>query len=269
MKATLFFVLIIFSTYSFAQLAETEGKKKKRDRKKKELVSGLLYEKDVRFGGVLKGNGWGLFVEKSTYPKYKIRKSFRLQLNETNHVKEIKQASNFNAAFLESSPKAYYYGKQNNLFNISLNYGKAKMISEKPKQKGIEVWTKYSLGPTLGIVKPYYLNLFYGDDVQKTESYSSENEELYLNKFAIIGSGGFFNGFDKLNYVGGVNAKYGLLFDWAVRENIVSTLEVGAMVDIYFKDIPLIIEVENGKAKNQFIFPTLYLSLQVGKKKTR
>jgi len=268
-KGTILLALIVFSTFSFAQKQADGEKKVKNPRKKKEIVSGLLYEKDLRVGAVLKGNGWGMFVEKSTYPKYKTRKFFRLQLAETNHIKEIKQASNFNAAFLESAPKPYFYGKQNNLFNLSLNYGKAKMITEKPKQKGIEVWRKFSIGPTLGITKPYYLNLFYGDEEQRIESLSAENEDFFLNKFAIIGYGGFFNGFDKLNYVGGVNAKYGLLFDWAVKENVVSTLEVGAMVDVYFKEVPLIIEVDNGNAKNQFIFPTLYLSLQVGKKKTR
>jgi hypothetical protein len=55
--------------------------------------------------------------------------------------------------------------------------------------------------------------------------------------------------------------KSGFTFDWAQSDDAIKSLEVGATLDLYYKEVPLMI-LDN----NSFYYPNLYLSLQFGKK---
>jgi phosphopantetheinyl transferase (holo-ACP synthase) len=58
-----------------------------------------------------------------------------------------------------------------------------------------------------------------------------------------------------------MHAKFGFNFDWAGKENIVKSIELGAQVDVYYRKLPVMITSRN----RPYIF-NLYLAYQMGKR---
>ncbi|MEM8907273.1 MAG: hypothetical protein AAGD05_05450, partial [Bacteroidota bacterium] len=145
-------------------------------------------------------------------------------------------------------------------------------FSEKAKEKGLAIGMSYVIGPSIGFLKPYYLDLFQlpnanGEQVITSEKYSDENADLFLNTGRIFGSSGFSKGLSEISILPGIHAKAGVHFDWGAFDEFVKAIEAGVMIDAYFQRVPLMVdndEIEN--AENRPFFINLYLTLQLGKR---
>jgi hypothetical protein len=140
------------------------------------------------------------------------------------------------------------------------------MIAEKAEKSGVEVGLKVLGGVSLGVLKPYYLNVLYPTDNSnnytiKTIRYSDETADKFLDWFSIYGGAGFIYGFDHIRFIPGIHLKSGLNFDWAQGEDAIKGLEAGITFDAYYKEVPIMI-----LDKNAQFYPNIYISLQFGKK---
>ena len=77
----------------------------------------------------------------------------------------------------------------------------------------------------------------------------------------IQGRSGFFKGFDELKFVPGIHGKGGVHFALGAYDQYVTAVEVGVMLDIFLKDVPIMV-VEHNKP----YFFNLYITLQIGKR---
>jgi len=163
--------------------------------------------------------------------------------------------------------KNYVYGKVNNFFCFRFNYGQRRTLAEKAKKSGVALYLMYMGGVSLGIEKPYYLELRDPDDPTLTmpEKYSADNADRFLDNNPstgkIAGYAGVQYGWKDLKPVPGGHAKIGLNFDWGKHDQFIKALEVGVAADIYYKRVNILVT----KTNNPY-FLSAYASIQLGKR---
>jgi hypothetical protein len=159
----------------------------------------------------------------------------------------------------------YVSGKENYLFAIRPQYGREITLFKRSPDGGVNISAILAGGPTIGLLKPYYLDISYTDAGRgKTASVpaSANLSSLYTKGFQVFGAGSFFSGFDELSVVPGANVK--LAFDIeldAFRQSNIS-LEVGFLAEAYTKAVPIMYA-----AQNRSLFTSGYITVFFGKKK--
>jgi hypothetical protein len=232
---------------------------------------GIVYNSAYAFGGQIFTNGWAAHFEWAKIQTLHRRNFYQIEIAQVRHPKETRQPSDFANYGLSipavNPPKPFVYGKRNNFYQVNASMGQERMIGQRAEKSGVEVSFKYMAGFSLGILKPYYLQyLVPTEDPQERyfveDKYSAETHPYFLDRTWIYGAAPMSKGFDEPKLVPGGHIKAGLKFDWAFFEEYIKAIEVGGVVDIYPRRVPIMIT-----EKNQRVFPNLYLGLQFGRKK--
>ncbi len=258
-------ILATFSSVAQNNIAPTKPPKIFRKPEQK----GILYYQETSVGLKYKTNGWGFFYNKTKIIHATKKKFWEIEFNKIKHEKETKTESIYTQGG-PITPKNYYFGKINSLYNIAYRKGYSFVLTEKSIKNGIEVSLNTSAGVNIGFLKPYDLYLVYGDINSNNsqivaQGYSSSNANYFLNRQTgadIYSYAGFWDGIFKTIPVPGATAKIGLAFDWAAFDDNITSLEVGFTVDAYAVNMPLM-----AAAKNHQVFPALYASFRIGNKK--
>lgn len=152
----------------------------------------------------------------------------------------------------------YVYGKLNRLMVISPYIGIHKNLV--PRRQGGYVSLKGSLqvGPALGLLRPYYLDIFVPSPVYQQlgtpvpQPYNP-GDHAYVD---IVGVSSIFNsGFGKVNLRPGLSMRAATLIDFAQKDTYINGIELGANLDYFFSEVPIMAEVENHR---------LYMAITVG-----
>jgi hypothetical protein len=230
-------------------------------------LKGVIYNHELSGGISVHTSGWGIFMDIGKRQELKKKTLYEFEFTQIHSPKEVKQTIDFGFSFFGiNSPKPFVYGKQNNFYQVNASMGRQFMLAERADRSGVEVGLKVMGGISLGLLKPYYLDLLYPVDNTATyrivsERYSAENASKFLDWFSIYGGSGFVYGLDEIRFIPGAHVKAGLNFDWATYDDFVKGIEAGVIFDAYYKRVPIMI-IE----KNQQFYPNLYVSLQFGKK---
>ena len=156
------------------------------------------------------------------------------------------------------SGSGYVYGKQNYLFAIRPQYGREINIFRKSSEGGVNINAILAGGPTIGILKPYYVQVAYGRGNYVDEVFNPAKHTLNN----IIGSGGFFEGFGDSQIMPGVNLKVALNFELdAFRQSNIS-LEIGFLAEAYSKQVNIM-----ALTNNRSVFTSGYVTIFFGGKK--
>lgn len=246
--------LLLFAAVAFGQTIKTPV-----------TGAGIIYNRETTFNfklttskGYAAGMEWGRL---RTYYKTTL---FQLNLGELRHPKEQRQSAE---PSLNRSFRPYIFGKQNNLFMLRGAWGAKRYYSEKAKQKGVAMGMSYSFGPSLGLLKPYYLALRQvgsqpGESRVSHEKYSEENRGVFLDNTRILGASPFTKGFSELSVIPGGNATLAVHLDWGAFDEFVKALEIGAMLDVFAKKAPILVS-----ERNQQVFLNFFINLQFGKRR--
>lgn len=261
---TIFFCC--FATVMIGQQFITPGENYYDDNK------GIVYNKEFSVFGKFHTHGFAMGVNIGTLKTYYLTRFLNFELGELKHIKEFKQSRDLQP-IANNVSRAYIFGKQNNLYVIRAGFGEKRYLSEKAKRKGLAVGITYEVGPVLGLLKPYYLELVRnfenGDPVApfiQSEKYAPENETLFLDFTRIYGSSGFSKGLGELSILPGAQAKFAMHFDWGAFDEFVKALEAGVMIDFFVKEPAIMIETAPSGAQNSPLFLNLYINLQFGKR---
>ncbi|MBO9733064.1 MAG: hypothetical protein J7623_30770 [Chitinophaga sp.] len=270
-KIYLILFLAIMSGGLFAQsttntTSTQKSKKSDKEQRKLKKISVFreqeegenVFQRDFSVGGRLNTDGWTGFVEMGYRKSRKKVTYFQFDFSEKKSNKEVKKSS------IYFTQRPYIYGKQNNFYQAKLGVGQRYMLGGKANKNGVEVDLIYYGGLSVGLLKPYYLNMQINGD-NKDVKYDPADPEQFLTAENINGAGGFGKGWDNLTVVPGVHAKLGMRFDWAHFNEVVSALEVGMNAEMYTKKIPIMV-VYNGIDYNKQFFFGGYVSLQFGKR---
>ncbi len=256
-----YFILILLTTVTLA--ANAQKSKQQRQAEKKAFVSNLIkqeeegviaYPSSFAAGLKLITDGYGVFFEVGKARSVKSAVLYQLEISEKKHVKEDKQ----NNPFINSIP--FIFGKQNFFYPVKFGVQNQILLGNKSNKNGVSVTANFGGGLSLGLLRPYYLQVEKGN-VLNYVKYDSPDSTLFLNG-PIYGGPTFGRGWSELDIIPGVYAKTALRFDYGAYNEIISAVEIGLTGDYYTKKVPILLRVP----QKQFFF-SAYASLIFGKRK--
>lgn len=238
----------------------------KKDKKsaRKEQVNALLkmeeegeiiFNKQSIFGIKLATDGYGLSYEWGKFKSNRLATIFQVELNEKKHPKEKRNVSseggfNFNSVI---------YGKLNNFYQLKLSVGQQRIIGGKGNKNGVAVMATYSAGLSVGLEKPYYVDVFGNtSDERLRKTFPTVVDSNY----SIIGASGFTVGWGDVKIRPGAQAKAGLRFDFGRFNETVTAIEAGISAEYYAHKIA---QMMYNKEKQLFI--NGYVTLLLGRRK--
>jgi hypothetical protein len=262
-SALVFVCATVFAQQNSSHLSRQQLKKIKRYQvTRNEQPGGSVYGHEFDVGGRLNTNGWSAYLEYEKRSSEVASTMFQLEFGEIKDPKENKTARQSNYYGFGYSGHAYVYGKENIFYQAKLGMGQRRIIGGKGNKNGVEVSAVYLGGLSLGLVKPYYLQLTDssagGSSYQK---YSPSNANDFLNPNNIVGGPGLGKGWSEVKVVPGLYARLGMRFDWAEFNEFVSALEVGVDAEYYGKKVQIMVE----NPARQFFYGA-YVSLVFGKR---
>lgn len=255
----------VFAQENTSHLTSKQLKKiKKYQILRNEQEGDVQYLHDFSVGARLNTNGWDGFVDYERRTSEVTSTVFQFGFGEIKGPKEDKQArpQGVDAYGFTYSGHSFVYGKQNIFYQAKLGVGQRRVIGGKGNKNGVEVSALYLGGISLGLVKPYYLELFDSTAGRSVyEKYSAENANTFLNINNIIAGPGLGKGWSEVQVVPGIYGRIGMRFDWAEFNEFISAVEVGLNGEFYSKKVQIMIE-NPGK---QFFYGA-YVSLLFGKR---
>ena len=168
--------------------------------------------------------------------------------------------------------RAYTYGKINQLYALRVGFGMRKYLSEKARQRGVAVGYSYEFGPTLGLLKPYYVEYITGEpgnDGTGIEDirYNGDNINQFLNQDRIFGASTWALGLDEIRFRPGIHARASAHFGFGAFDEVSKSLEAGLMADFFPGNTDLMLESElTPGVSNSPLFLSLFINVQFGKR---
>lgn len=220
----------------------------------REDVGNYEYEKEYLFGLNKNTNGGligGIVFKSGTRLDDSNFAFWGLELSNVKNQKEVR----YNTVLGNS----YIFGKSNYLYAIRPHVGREIVLFKKAPNQGVQVSALAAVGPTIGLIAPYYIEYAINRIETVTEQY---DPEVHQSRFNILGTGRLFEGLGQSDVAFGGTLKVGLMFEFGVFRSSATGLELGYMVEGYTKEIPLIPTTEN----NQF-FQSAYFTFFYGFRK--
>jgi len=225
----------------------------------------FVYHKEMSGGIRVQTNGFSLFTEFGWIKN--IYKTRFIQL-EYQYFMDYKLKKEKSIPVNKDSGRDYFFGMQNQFHTIRFGYGLRRTFADKARRNGVRFSYMILGGFSLGLLKPYYLDLKYPTDTVaggfvdvRSERYSDANRSKFLDKNSISEASPLSKGLNQIEPVPGLHVKTGVNFDWGTRDEYVKALEAGVMADFYYKQLPTLIN-----RQNRFYRFSAYLSFQFGKR---
>ena len=195
--------------------------------------------------------GLGCGVRRGFHKTARKKKLYEMGFTTLKHSREVKMLSS-------DGSDGFVFAKKNSAFNLRLGMGQHKIIAFKSIGEGVELKTIYSFGVTTTFLKPIYYHMAYGDNqMVSLEKFDEERHNVYN----VVKSGPYFKGFKEIAMQPGIFGRFALNFEYAAESSSIRGIELGAVIDAYYKDIEIL-----AFADNYPIIVSLYLNLQYGKK---
>lgn len=266
MKHLLF--LLIAATFSLTAVAQDAKKTKsiKKEQKRKRIDAlirqeeeGVIaYKKHFAVGAKLINDGYAVFFEKGKGQSVKKALLFQLEIAERKHAKEEKENK------INSPSAPVIFGKMNFFYPVKLGVQQQFLLGNKSNKNGVSVTGNVGGGLTLGLLRPYELQITDTAGVQRWVKYDSPDSLLWVNGFLDPRSSGpnLGKGWDGLKMTPGAYAKAALRFDYGAYNEMINAVEVGITGEFYSKKIPQLLY----NKQRQFFF-NAYFTVMFGKRK--
>ncbi len=235
---SLFILLALF--LSFSAFAQTQDS----------------YEYQSEFTWGINKNTSGGLIGGLTFKKARklkndrVLETFGLEAMIVKHPQETRR----NAAF----GNLYIFGKKNYLYAFRLQYGRDLILFKKAPQQGVEIKGVFAVGPSLGIVSPYYVE--YQAENAQLSSFAPYSKSIPTGR--ILGPGRLFQGLGESTILLGANLKAAINFELGTIKSQVTGFETGFLLDAYTKKIELMED-----AKQYSVYPTLFITLFYGNRR--
>jgi len=228
---------------------------------KQEEEGALIFQKQGAFGFKFNTDAWSMFYEHGKYKTITKTNLWWLEFGERKHPKEEKVPTlSASSGFLIIS--SYIYGKRNNFYYLKAGLGQQTLIGGKGNKNGVAVSAIYGGGLTMGLLKPYYIEIQNPNTNKREEIKYNNNDSFFLDPTIIIGRGSLTKGLNEIQFVPGVHARAALRFDYGRYNEVLSAIEVGVNAEYYTKSMPILLL----NPEKKFFF-NAYIALVFGKRK--
>lgn len=199
------------------------------------------------YGGLI----GGFVFKKARKLNDRLLETFGLEIMNVKHPQEVRENS-------QSTGNYFIYGKSNYLYALRFQYGRDLIVFKKAPQQGVEIKVVTAIGPTVGVVAPYYIERAADQGlvtIRQKYDPSIEAVEIY-------GPGRLFEGLGESKLKIGANAKAAINFELGTVKSQVTGFEAGFLVDAYTSKVIIV-----PTAQNYSVFPTLFFTLFYGGRK--
>jgi len=237
-KVNILFLFLLFSPLlSFSQDEDS-------------LENQTTYHRELSASLFLHTHGYGVNFRKAKHVSVNQKRVFEIDWCSMNHPKNYV----FSTSQI-SETKRYTYGELNSVSVIRVGYGNQKLLAGKTLRSNVEIRFLYLGGLSLAFLKPVYYELYMPGEELVFAKYNNETKNI------IRGGAGYAMGFGESAAMPGVYGKSAVSFEYASKYNYIRALETGFVLDIYYKDVPILAET-----KNYPYFISFYVGLTYGKK---
>lgn len=238
-KYTVFLFLMGFAQWSFAQ---------------REDAGDYEYDREVLFG-VNKNTNGGLIGGVNLKFGFRVDEMnfqyFQLEMANVKNPREVRYPTVLG--------NSYIFGKTNYLYAIRPQYGREIILFKKAPQQGVQISVLSGLGPSIGVVAPYFIEYALTRAESVREQY---NPEIHQSSFNVLGPGRIFEGIGESELAIGGHLKAALVFEFGVFRSNVTGLELGYLLEGFTKEIELMPTI-----KNRQIYQSAYFTLFYGFRK--
>ena len=255
-------VRCLFALFCLTCFAEANAQVILHPKQQQTKPVGVIYKKEHALYLQLHTRGFGaglVFGDLKTYYKTDFK------FFEFSKLKHIKESAAETGLRTNTIGRPYIFGKKNTFFTLKGGIGRKIYLSEKTKKKGVAIGYSYRIGPIIGLIKPYYLDLsseLTPSDIN-SEKYSEENKDRFLDAKYIEGYSGFWKGIEETDLTVGAHIGVASHFSWGAYEKYVRALEAGIQFDLFASKVPIMVNEDDNKR----LFINLYLHLYFGKRK--
>lgn len=190
----------------------------------------------------------GFVFKKSRKLSDRVLETYGLEIMNVKHPQEVRRNSVYG--------NFYTYGKNNYLYAFRFQYGRDFILFKKAPQQGVEIKAVFAVGPSIGIVAPYYVE-WQSENLTIREQYNPS-----ISAENITGPGYLFQGLGESSIAIGANLKAALNFELGTFKSQVTGFEAGFLLDAYTRKIEMV-----PSAKSYSAYPTLFLTFFYGTRK--
>ncbi len=262
-SVTSLFVLLMLSNDLHAQDNPSSRKQRKEERNKRinaiikqEEEGTIRYHKHIAGGVKMTTDGFGGFFEVGRGKSIRKAWLFQLEMTERKHPKEEKLQSLF------GSTSPFIFGKINFFYPVKLGVQQQYLLGNKSNKNGVSVTANYGAGISLGVLRPYMVEVASGPGEFKKVRYNSADSLLFKDINTIIGGPTFSDGWKYATLVPGFYAKAAARFDYGRYNELLTAIEVGGTIEYYTKKVDQMLNI---KQRNMFV--GAYVALVFGRRK--
>lgn len=197
----------------------------------------------------------GFMIRTSKRISEKLYQSIGFELVNVKHPLEVRRNSRLTG-------NLFIYGKSNYLYALRAQYGRELILFRKAPQQGVEIKAVVAVGPSLGIVAPYYIDYDVDGNISSLDTKKVQYDPSKHDFQYILGTGHVLQGIQDSKLKLGGNLKAALSFELGTTKSHVTGFEAGFLIDAYTDKIVLM-----PTAENKAIFPTAFLTLFYGKRR--
>lgn len=233
---------------------------------------GIIYDNEMNFSfAISTPRNIFLGVRSGKLISFDKMKYWSATFGSIRHSRERKENPDRINLLTNRVSRAYTFAKENQLYALRLGFGQRTYLSEKARQRGVAIGYSYEFGPTLGLLKPYYLEIDAGEpgnpgtiiDIRHT----GDNTAEFLNQDRIFGASAWSVGLDEIRLRPGIHAKAAAHFGFGAYDELAKSLEVGLMADFFLGNTDLLIESDlTPGISNSPLFLSLFINVQMGKR---
>ncbi len=208
------------------------------------------------------GLGVGIFYFKPATKKN--ARFYAFHIAEIKHAKEEKLKPQLYEIKGKGKPLPFIYGKQNSLYTLSLSYGVSRTLIPALISPSIDLSLFIQGGFSLGILKPYYLQLNTADTLNQyliePHTYSSPYQYYFLDTKRIYSRSSFGTGLTESKLIPGIHFSGAFLLNLNPNQVWFKSIAIGTSIQCFTSAIPILID-----AKPQFIYPSIFIKLMIAK----
>ncbi len=163
-------------------------------------------------------------------------------------------------------------GKESYLFVIRPQYGREISLFRRNTDEGISLNAIVAVGPSIGIIKPYYVEVTAGNSTRQIPYAQAVLPVASGGRSEfIVGSGGFFQGIGQSSFTAGLHAKAALSFELSAFRANTTGIEIGFLTEIFPSRIVIVPNTNpalgDRTVGNRNFFTSGYVTLFFGTKK--
>ncbi len=144
-----------------------------------------------------------------------------------------KREQKIESVYKNQNGKDFIFDKKNYFYSLSAKAGFAWKIAGLSHFNMIEARCFVQLGPSLGFLKPYYVEIAVPITQTQADVIPEKYDASKFSYYDIVGEADYFLGMDEISIVPGFSATAGMIFDFDGQAEFIKAIKISANADCY------------------------------------